>query len=373
MKHPSQEDLLGYVLGAMDAQEERDLQEQIDANPEIEEQLLELRNSMKPLESLSFGEPGHRPGLARRTCELVANMNHGKQNFFGGSDTNANTNADAFGEMLGASDAGAIRHIFDDEPASADRKVQPAFSRFRDRLVHPRSWSRVDVLAGVAILAIFASILLPAISQSRFQGRVTACQHNLKQVGTAMLVYSDLHAGRFINVAGANLSVGNTSLFGPVLKGRGFIEDDSVFSCAGRTDSEPPRIPTLQQIRVAKGSQLESLKRRMGGHFGYSLGFFEGNNYFAPRNDGSAHTVIIADAPSSNLPGRASRNHAGKGQNCFFADGHCEFIPTHAIGDDAIYENDLGIVGPGVNVQDNVIAPGHVPAVRVHFELLETK
>ena len=54
MKHPSQEDLLGYVLGALDAQEERDLQEQIDANPEIEDQLLEIRNSMTPLESLSL-------------------------------------------------------------------------------------------------------------------------------------------------------------------------------------------------------------------------------------------------------------------------------------------------------------------------------
>ena len=364
MKHPSQEDLLGYVLGALDAQEERDLQEHIDANPEVEEQLLELRNSMRPLESLSFGQPGHRPGLARRTCELVANMNHGKRDFFESFDA-----------------VSQIGEIFDDQPAcsasdsSTERELKPAFafSRITDRLVHPRSWSRVDVLAGVAILAIFASILLPAISQSRFHGRVNSCQHNLKEVGTAMLVYSDLHCGRFIDVAGANLSVGNNSLFGPVLKGRGFITDDALFSCAGRTDGEAPRIPTLQQIRSAEGSQLEALKRRLGGHFGYSLGFFEGNKYFAPRNDGSAHTVIIADAPSAELPGRASKNHSGKGQNCFFADGHCKFIPTHAIGDDAIYENDLGIVGPGVNVQDNVIAPGHVPAVRVHFEVLETQ
>jgi len=356
VKHPSQEDLLGYVLGALDAQEERDLQEQIDANPQIEEQLLELRNSMAPLESLSFGEPGQRsfqPGLARRTCELVANLKHGKQKFFEDSD--------------------AIRDIFDEDPAPAERDLQPAtaFSRFTDRLVHPGTWSRVDVLAGIAIMAIFASVLLPAISHSRFHGRVNSCQNNLRQVGSAMLVYSDLHSGRFINAAGANLSVGDTGMFGPVLKGWGYIEDDALFSCAGRAESEPPRIPTLQQMRSAKGLQLEALKRRLGGHFGFSLGFFEGNKYFAPRNDGSSHTVIIADAPSSDLPGRVSGNHCGKGQNCYFADGHLQFIPTHAIGDDAIYENDLGIVGPGVSVQDNVIAPGHVPAVRLHYEVLE--
>ena len=353
MKHPSQEDLLGYVLGALDAQEERDLQEQIDANPEIEDQLLELRNAMTPLESLSFGDPGHKPGLARRTSELVANLKRGKQKLFEDSD--------------------AIQELFDEEAASPERELQPAssFSRLADRFVHPQSWSRVDLLAGIAILAIFASILLPAISQSRFHGRVNSCKHNLTHVGTAMLVYTDMHCGRFINVAGANMAASNAGLFAAELKGKGYIQDDARFSCAGLAASEPPRIPTLQQIRVAQGPQLEALKRRMGGDFGFSLGFFEDNRYLAPRNDGSSHTVILADAPSSDLPGRMSRNHDGKGQNCFFADGHIQFISTPTIANDAIYENDLGIVSPGVDQQDNVIAPSHVPAIRVRYELLE--
>lgn len=368
MKHPSQEDLLGYVLGALDAQEERNLQEHIDASPEVEEQLLELRHSMAPLESLTFGDAGGRPGLARRTCELVANLKHGKQELLESSD--------AINEMFGASDSDAISEMFggalDDGPAP-DAKVEPAssFSRFTDRFVHPGSWSRIDLLAGVAILAIFASILLPAISQSRFHGRVNSCQRNLYHVGTAMLVYTDMHNGEFINVPEGNSEVSNAGLFAPILRNSGIVEDDSLFACAGRRESEPLRIPTLQQIRSAKGSQLETLRRRMGGHFGYALGFFENDKYSAPRNDGSAHTVIIADIPAAEMPGRSSNNHAGKGQNCFFADGHVEFVPTHAIGGDAIYENDLGIVGPGLGSHDNVIAPCHLPAVRVRFEVVE--
>jgi len=356
VKHPSQEDLLGYVLGALDAQEERDLQEHIDASPEIEEQLLELRHSMAPLESLTFGDTGGRPGLARRTCELVANLKHGKQELFEGSDSD-----DAIAEM------------FDDVPAK-DAELEPAssFSRFTDRLVHPGSWSRIDVLAGIAIMAIFTSILLPAISQSRFNSRVASCQSNLSKVGTAMLIYSDFSNGHFINVSGTSKAATNAGMFAPVLKSKGLIVDDSAFACAGRLDSEPPRIPSLQQIRSARGPQLEALKRRMGGHFGYALGFFEDDNkYSAPRNDGSAHTVVIADMPSVDMPGRSSNNHAGKGQNCFFADGHVQFISTHTIGNDAIYENDLGIVGPGIGEHDNVIAPCHLPAVRVQFEIIE--
>ena len=71
MKTPSQEDLLGYVLGALDAQEHRDLQQQIDENPEIEDHLLQIKNSLLPLDCLDTAGP--KTGLARRTCEAIAN------------------------------------------------------------------------------------------------------------------------------------------------------------------------------------------------------------------------------------------------------------------------------------------------------------
>jgi prepilin-type processing-associated H-X9-DG protein len=270
--------------------------------------------------------------------------------------------------------ADSISELFDGEPP-AEAELEPAsmFSRFTDRLVHPSSLSRVDVLAGVAILAVFASILLPAISHSRFQSRIESCKHNLCEVGTAMLVYSDLNNAKFVDVSNASLASSNAGIFAPVLKSAGFVDDDSLFACAGRLESEPPRIPTLQQIRSAEGDRLEELKRRMGGHFGYALGFFKSGKYSAPRNDGSAHTILFADMPSADLPGRGSKNHNGKGQNCFFADGHVDFIPTHTFGDDAIYENDLGIVGPGIGEQDNVIAPCHLPPVEVKYELHDKK
>ena len=362
MKQPSQEDLLGYVLGALDAQEERDLQTIIDANPEIEDELLELRHSMLPLESLAGGERGApRPGLARRTCEFIANIEREPQHSL--AEFSA---IDAIDLGIDPADLGPVA----EQAALAPAVSHSRFSSFTDRFVHTRSWSRVDMLAAVAMAAIFACILFPAISHSRFQSRVVACQQNLGEVGTAMLVYADLHQGQFFNPTDADITSNATSLVAPVLKTGGFIEDDAMFTCAGRSDANPARIPTLQQLRNAKGEQLSSLRKRMGGDFGYSLGFVDGDRYHAPQNNGSSHTVLIADMPSSSMPGRSSANHGGNGQNCFFADGHVDFIPTPTIGDDAIYENDLGIVGPGVSEQDNVIAPSNLPAVRVKYEML---
>ena len=73
MKHPSQEDLLGYVLGALDAQEQRDVQQLIDADPELEEKLLEIRSSLGPLDFLD-GTAGPRPGLARDRLVAAADL-----------------------------------------------------------------------------------------------------------------------------------------------------------------------------------------------------------------------------------------------------------------------------------------------------------
>ena len=52
MNDPSQEDLLGYVLGALDAQEQRDLQRQIDNDPSLEESLLDLKAALVPLDCM---------------------------------------------------------------------------------------------------------------------------------------------------------------------------------------------------------------------------------------------------------------------------------------------------------------------------------
>ena len=71
MKNPSQEDLVGYVLGALDATEQRQVQAMIDNDPALEEQLLEIKNSLLPLEAID-SPTGPPVGLARRTCEAVA-------------------------------------------------------------------------------------------------------------------------------------------------------------------------------------------------------------------------------------------------------------------------------------------------------------
>src|SRR5690606_14806279 len=53
----------------------------------------------------------------------------------------------------------------------------------------------IEVLVVVAIIALLVSILLPALSRAREQARTTQCLTQLKQMGTAIVMYAGDNKG----------------------------------------------------------------------------------------------------------------------------------------------------------------------------------
>ena len=357
MKNPSQEDLLGYVLGALDADEHNQVQERIDSEPGLEEKLIELRSSIAPLEHLG-SDTSNRPGLARRTIEAMAVVQKAE-----------NQNA----ELPIAELPKAKTEKIDIFSAALATRAPDADAEYPARISEPdsrasrvrgSSWSLSDVLVTVAVCTVLAALIFPAMAYSRNQAKLQMCQSNLATLGQAFISYSNMHDGRFPEIPkSGNLST--TGGFAPLLKEANLISDGDLV-CAG-VDRKGAvfTIPMPDQIRNCSDTrQLDVYRRQMAGDYGYSLGYMQNREHVWPRNLGRAHRIILADSPSSNLEGRRSANHGGNGQNCLFEDGHWRFVTGHASGEDAIYENEYGIVAPGVDANDNVIGASHLSPTR---------
>ncbi|MHB8900092.1 MAG: hypothetical protein ACYC6Y_15190 [Thermoguttaceae bacterium] len=334
MAENAQAQLLGYLLDALEDEERRQVQQDLANNSDLRQQLEALRALLAPMEA--FREPIDPPlGLAARTCRCVAEQ------------------PTAAGGRVPPRPSPASRlHAM-----RPDARLEGATFRF--------GW--FDLLAVAGVLVAASLLIFPALHDSRVQARTLQCAENLQHLHVALAQYSDAFAG-YLPAAPPTDRLGVGGGFAVALRAAGYLEDPRRLICPDSPLAEVIHfsVPTPEQIRaMPEGEPLELVQQSMGGSYSMSLGYEENHRFQGLRNRQHDQFALLSDVPDAGAPDFRSHNHPG-GRNVLFGGGNVRFmvVPVSTIGDDHVFLNAAGRVGPGLNSHDSVIPPaGRLPIV----------
>ncbi len=323
-----QADLIGYLLEALDPDEQRQVDEYLRTYPEAQGELEQLRQALVPLE-WDREDPELPVDLRMRTLARVA-----------------------------------------EHRCREKRRLRPAPPVTRTGFF-PTWWRRADVLVAASLLFLCAPMLAAWLVSLRRAHNIEFCQNNLRDLHHSLMVYSDHHNGALPKVEERppeNLA----GIFAVLLNQEGVLAANASTQCPAN-GTAPPRLISADELKNLYETQPEQFRQyaaRLGGCYAYTLGYREGGQLVGVRrepNESNDWVPVMADRPPfenqepTHVIAGNSPNHAGRGQNVLFLGGQVKFCTTRNLGaDNDIYLNRDNVVGPGLDRFDAVLTTSSV-------------
>lgn len=329
------EQLLGYLLGALDQDEIEFVEDLLEQRPELSDELDHLRELLDPLDEMPADEepPAH---LAERTCNLVE-----------------------FHAVRESDDAFQNNEFQNNVPPET---VAGGGPRQVVALADTQSgWTALDMFVAIGVCLSLSVLFLPALAASRDQARTLQCQSQLSNLGMALHGYFD-HFGSFPAIP-AEGKYNFAGIFASKLRECEMLEDESLLICPSSPLAN--KLGDWRGVFVVDGNSNahvdSAVVRQSGGSYAYCLGVVVDGEYQMPQYEGRSTFALLGDGSWASDGNRFG--HGKRGQNLLFEDGQVLWVTT--VGFETLpdhpYRNLRGQLSAGLSVDDSVLGDSAMP------------
>ena len=356
-----QEDLLGYLLGALSDDEMRRIARLLSERPELRDQLDALKEKTDVLENAYVPVDPPSVDLVACTLSLIDRQSLSVPT----EGTKASSGADL------PSRSGSIYEDCDSVKLSVPTSPIAASTSSR--------W--LDWIGVAAAVTIFFGILLPTLTNERFEARKAACQDQLRRLGLALTQFVSRSPEQRLPAVAESGPEAFSGVYALRLNEAGLMPNSEVRWCPSIASPDTSEnalvnlgeIQSVTTLHQAPVDQLKQIQRYAGGHYAYNLGVIDEDRYTPPKFESRASFAVMADTPLvGNLAvsdlGRSDElskwlGHDGRGINVLYEDGRVRFISLDSLQamPDHPLLNHQGNVEAGVNIDDASLAPSWRP------------
>ena len=358
------EDLLGYLLGALEPEEMQRVSAWLRESPEAQAELAELERRLKPLDEGFEAIEAPSDDLLERT---LISLPPGPP-------------------PSSPEEAAAIEASLPSDTRETNDPVRLAsMEQANPNEVNSGRWSMLDSIGSLVSIAILLALLLPMIAEGRFESRKVACQDKLRQYGTAFLQYVNRDQQRRLPQVAPTGPEAFAGIYAIRLSDAGLLPMELNRWCpsAGlplpRSMPEELKnhpnmvaslnsLPHVDHLHSMAVNELKQVQRFAGGHYAYTLGVVDERGYGSPRFEARTSFAVMADAPIGGALGAPGRDrlkysHGGEGINVLYEDGAVRFVRVEAFNTmpDHPLINHNGASEAGVNIDDASLSPSWRP------------
>jgi hypothetical protein len=309
------ENLVGYAIGGLDAEEAQAVAEQLEHDPALAERLARYREVIDSLASLRDPNDWTTPtDLHTRTIARLASVLTDQEPL------------PRYKPKLTPAALAKMVQVDQANPVPASRTT---------------IWRRVDVVLAVCAVALFVALGLAALGELHRKYQVMQCQNNLRQLFLALTDYAIRTDERFPQIP-ADPPDNRASVFVQLLLERGSLLSTAITVCPAEASAVP---------------------------FAYSLGYRDQDGHLRAlrrsqldQPSGYDLLPLAADYPSQCLASATLVLHTAHGTsgNVLFVGGQVRLCRHANVGlnNDDIYRNLAGQVRAGLHWADTVLGRG---------------